>query len=470
MFIFNKKTNLIYIILLLFFSPRSAQAVQDIKEEITNGLNGYSNKKYQSEINNIKYSKKNIDELGFILYDLIQKRHFDAINKIIDNYVSHKYHDKELVKYIHSEKAILNDEYDLAIRLYNEILIHKPNMLLVELKLARALTYVKHYEAALSIYQNIKTKHSGGISSKLAEYIENKIIYLENKNRWQGMVKLGSSYDFNLNEASNSREMYCFRSKCMNSSNQSIAGGKWHYYIKSTKRFPLVGNHSGLLSFGAFGLEPMKTVTARKINIFVSGGYQFENANTKIGILPIFEAKWHDNQYYNLSLGGKIATEYTLNHRVTILGDFEYKNKTYPHEYSFNDGDKWIYSLFGTYLVDSQLVAFGGIHGANREKQRNSDSYSQYGIRAGFLKVTELCDLLVAVGYKQTNFEQFDVYLNVKRKDQNRYLNAQVTFDKNKILTFTPSIYFNSQVNKSTADIIYSFKQSEVGVNFTKKF
>ncbi|WP_213637632.1 hypothetical protein, partial [Providencia rettgeri] len=71
------------------------------------------------------------------------------------------------------------------------------------------------------------------------------------------MVKLGSSYDFNLNEASNSREMYCFRSKCMNSSNQSIAGGKWHYYIKSTKRFPLVGNHSGLLSFGAFGLEPM---------------------------------------------------------------------------------------------------------------------------------------------------------------------------------------------------------------------
>lgn len=81
-----------------------------------------------------------------------------------------------------------------------------------------------------------------------------------------------------------------------------------------------------------------------------------------------------------------------------------------------------------------------------------------------------MCDFLVAVGYKQTNFEQFDVYLNVKRKDHNKYLNTQVTFDKNKILTFTPSIYFNSQVNKSTADIIYSFKQSEVGVNFTKKF
>ncbi|MCL0000134.1 hypothetical protein MKT39_013455, partial [Providencia rettgeri] len=163
MFIFNKKTNLIYITLLLFFPLHSIQAVQDVNEEVTNDLSGYSNKKHQSEINNVKYSKKNIDELGFILYDLIQQRDFDVINKIIDNYVSHKDHDKELVKYIYSEKAMLNNEYNLAIRLYNEILIHKPNMLLVELKLARALTYVKHYEAALSIYQNIKTKYSGGI-------------------------------------------------------------------------------------------------------------------------------------------------------------------------------------------------------------------------------------------------------------------------------------------------------------------
>ncbi|EMT6574491.1 surface lipoprotein assembly modifier [Providencia rettgeri] len=470
MLVFNKKIILIYIILLFFLPLHSIQAVQDLKVEVTHGLNGYSNKKHQPEINNVKYSKKNIDELGFILYDLIQKGKFDEITKIIDNYVSHKDHDKELVKYINSELLILNKEYDLAIKLYHEILMEQPNMLLVELKLARALVYVKHYGDALSVYQSLHNKYRDKLSVKLIDFIENQIEYLLSKNYWQGMVKLGSSYDFNLNEASNSREIHCAFNTCMNNSNQSIAGGKWNYHIDLSKRVPFIGSHSGRLSLGIVGLEPMKTVTARKINIFVSGGYQFENANTKVGILPIFEAKWHDNQYYNLSLGGKIATEYTLNHRVTILGDFEYKNKMYPHEYGFNDGNKWIYSLFGTYLVDSQLVAFGGIHGANRKKQRDSDSYSQYGIRAGFLKVTELCDFFVAVGYKQTNFEQFDVYLNVKRKDYNKYLNTKITFDKNKILTFTPSIYFNSQVNKSTADIIYSFKQSEVGVNFTKKF
>ncbi|WP_272675052.1 surface lipoprotein assembly modifier [Providencia sp. PROV075] len=470
MLFFNKKTYLIYLSLLLLFSLPSVLSAQELKGGVIGNLKDYSNKKHQSEINNVKYSEKNIDELGFILYDLIQRQDFDKINEIIGNYVDHKDHDKELVKYIHSERAVLNKQYDLAISLYNEILIHKPNMLLVELKLAQALTYVKHYESALSIYQNIKVKYKERISNGLTKFIKSQIIDLENKNRWQGTIKLGSSYDFNLNEASNSREMYCFRSKCMNSSNQSIAGGKWHYYTKLSKRFPLVGNHSAVLSLGVVGVEPMKTVTARKTNIYVTGGYQFDNANTKFYIQPTLEAKWHDNQYYNLSFGGKIAAEYTLSRRVTFLSDIEYKNKTYPYKYSFNNGDKWVYSVTGTYLMNPRLMVFGSFYGANRKKQYDSDSYVQYGVRAGFLKVTELCDLLVAIGYKQTNIEQFDAFLNVKRKDHNGYLNTQLTFDKNKILTFTPSIYFNSQVNKSTADIIYSFKQSEVGVNFTKKF
>ncbi|HEM8291075.1 TPA: DUF560 domain-containing protein [Providencia stuartii] len=470
MLAFNKKIFSICIILLLLIFQLTAFAEPKLKEELIDILNSYNNKEYKLGINNVKNSKKSIDELGFILYDLVHKHEFEKIDAIINGYISHQKHDKELVKYIYSEKAISKKKYSDAIKLYNEILARKPNMLLVELKLARALLYVKHYESALSLYQGVQNKYGDKISGKLAGYINRQIINLKNKNPWQGTIKFGSSYDFNLNEASNSREIHCFHGKCMNSTNQSIAGGKWHYYIKSAKRFPLVGNHSGLLSLGAVGVEPMKTVTVRKMNIFVSGGYQYEDANAKVRIQPTVEVKWHDNQYYNLSLGGKIATEYTLNHQVSFLGDIDYKNKTYPHEYSFNDGDKWVYSIVGTYLINPRLIAFGGIHGANREKQRNSDSYSQYGVRVGFLKVTELCDLLVVLGYKQTNFKQFDAFLNVKRKDHNGYLNTQITFDNNKVLSFTPSVYFNSQVNKSKADIIYSFKQSEVGVNFTKKF
>ncbi|MBN7899000.1 hypothetical protein J0L42_20700, partial [Providencia rettgeri] len=179
MLFFNKKTHLIYLSLLLLFSLPSVLSAQELKGGVIGNLKDYSNKKHQSEINNVKYSEKNIDELGFILYDLIQRQDFDKINEIIGNYVDHKDHDKELVKYIHSERAVLNKQYDLAISLYNEILIHKPNMLLVELKLAQALTYVKHYESALSIYQNIKVKYKERISNGLTKFIKSQIIDLE---------------------------------------------------------------------------------------------------------------------------------------------------------------------------------------------------------------------------------------------------------------------------------------------------
>ncbi|WP_265512191.1 surface lipoprotein assembly modifier, partial [Providencia heimbachae] len=93
-----------------------------------------------------------------------------------------------------------------------------------------------------------------------------------------------------------------------------------------------------------------------------------------------------------------------------------------------------------------------------------------YGSKIGMLTMVGSYELLVVTGYKYTKFKQFDDYINTKRKDHNWYLNTQVTVGSNKILSFTPSVYFNSQVNKSTANIIYAFKQSEVGVNFTKKF
>ncbi len=48
-----------------------------------------------------------------------------------------------------------------------------------------------------------------------------------------------------------------------------------------------------------------------------------------------------------------------LNHRVTLLGNIEYKNKTYPYKYSFNNGDKWVYSVTGTYLMNPRLMVFG---------------------------------------------------------------------------------------------------------------
>ncbi|PCQ38769.1 hypothetical protein CQA26_05560 [Providencia rettgeri] len=58
MLFFNKKTNLIYLSLLLLFSLPSVSSAQELKGGVIGNLKDYSNKKHHSEINNVKYSEK----------------------------------------------------------------------------------------------------------------------------------------------------------------------------------------------------------------------------------------------------------------------------------------------------------------------------------------------------------------------------------------------------------------------------
>ncbi|HEC8345079.1 TPA: DUF560 domain-containing protein [Providencia rettgeri] len=445
-------------------------AGQQLDEQFISILSIDNNDKHELKIKKTKNNEKNIDELGFILYDLVRKKEFDKIETIIFLYKSDHQHDENLVKYIYAEKALVRREYEIAIGFYNEILAVQPDLPLIEIKLALALIGIKRYEDALLVYQTLLTKYKNKLSVSLSNFISSQIILLETKNHWQGTIKLGASYDFNLNEASNSNNIYCFRSKCMGSSKKAIAGGEWHYSIELSKRYPLLGNHVGQFSFNIVGLEPMKTVSTKKISVLLNGGYQFEGANKKIQLLPIVETKWHDNQYHSLKLGARIAVEYEFTPQVILFGGVELKNKNYIDKYNFNDGNKLSYSLISGYFLNPNLLFFSGIDVIKREKKFKSDSYLQYGTKIGLLTVVDPYKLLVVTGYKYTEFKQFDDYLNTKRSDHNWYLNTQLTLEKHKVLSFTPAVYFNSQINKSTAHIIYSFKQSEVGVNFSKKF
>lgn len=69
MLMFNRKTISIYIILLSSIFQFAVFAETKLKDEFIGILNSYNNKEYKLKLNNVKNSKKSIDELGFILYD-----------------------------------------------------------------------------------------------------------------------------------------------------------------------------------------------------------------------------------------------------------------------------------------------------------------------------------------------------------------------------------------------------------------
>ena len=459
--------NVIFIIVLISFSSL-IKGDMLLDEKMTRILNTKGNRINEQLIINEKNTNKNIDELGFILYDLVRKKKFEEIDSILAQYIQDEKHDGNLVTYISAEKAIVKQDYNQAIKLYEKMLSQQPNIILIELKLANTYTKNKLYERSLKSYIEIKKKYKNKLLKEHITLIDSQIITIKKINSWQGRIRVGSSYNSNLNEAEGQSKSYC-QVYCMQGA-EVIAGTKWNYYAELSKRFPVFGNHSAYMTMGVLGVEPMKAISKPEIKTFIYGGYQFEKANRKIRLLPVVDTKWVDNQYRNHSLGAKVSSEYYLNDNVIFLADIELKNKQYHSDYKFNNGMKINYSLTGAYIINPNTMVFIRGHGINRNKKSASDSYQQYGMKLGLLKITGPLELLSAIGYKNTKFKQFDYHLDTKRKDNNWYMNTAISLPNKKILTFHPSIYFNYQLNSSTADVIYSFKQSEIGINFIKTF
>ncbi|MEX5919788.1 surface lipoprotein assembly modifier [Providencia huaxiensis] len=141
---------------------------------------------------------------------------------------------------------------------------------------------------------------------------------------------------------------------------KAIAGGNG-IILLNYQRYPLLGNHAGQFSFNIVGLEPMKTVSTKKISVLLNGGYQFEGANKKIQLLPIVETKWHDNQYHSLKLGNLHSRRIRIYASSNIIRGVELKNKNYIDKYNFNDGNKLSSSLISGYFLNPNLLFFSGI-------------------------------------------------------------------------------------------------------------
>ncbi|USR66746.1 surface lipoprotein assembly modifier [Providencia stuartii] len=461
--------NFCVIILLLCLSFL-ALSQPESHEPFVSILNKTNNHNQQAphylDVNN----QKNIDEMGFLLYDFLRKRELEKIDAIINEYISYQQHDRNLVKFILAEKEIIKRNYDKAVSFYHEILEDKPNTLAVELKLARVLFDIKRDEEALSVYQGIQISYKNKLPIKIKNFVNQQVAYLQNKNSWQGGISFGSSYNLNLNESSNKNKQHCAYRICMGSGSKPIAGGKWQYSVEASKRYPIYQQHAGKWLLGGSGIEPMKDVTSRKNSLFIGVGYQFEDDVKIIELFPVFKAHWCDNQFRHTSIGIKSAIGYSLDEQVVLSGHLSVDKNYHIANYDFNDGLDVSYFLMGRHIITPSTVLSLSFHGVNRDKKLSSDSYQQQGVKVDVLNYYDLFELLISTGYKNTQFKSFDRSINVKREDHNWYLNTQLSLRNKTIFKFTPSIYFNNQLNKSTADVIYSFKQSEVGVNFIKRF
>lgn len=458
------KKNSILIVIFLF----SFHGVSN-GQYISGSMHSFLNKTDKKGVNSAKKYNKNIDEISFILYDLTQRKQFGKIDSLLVDYLNEPEHDKTLVNYIGAECFIYEGRYNQAIESYLKVLDDEPNVISTNLKLAKAYLVVKNYVDALKQYQAISVKFHGKLTDKQKNIVDNSIKNIENRYKWHKNINFSMAYNSNIDQAQGGDKQYCAKGTCI-TGQPTRASMVNNFYLSSTTMVPLRGQHTWMQGLAFSGVDYLRDDSKRKVTLQANGGYQFADNNKKLALIPSGLVAWQNNQFHYYKISGKGLLEVYPSQILSIYASVDVNEYQYNKRYAAHDGNERIYSLGLVYILNTHRKLI--IRGSNvsYNKQLESDSYRQYELSVSAFSYIHKTEIANTIGYRKTKFNRYDWSLDTQRVDHYWYFKTQFNKTNFKILQFSPSIYFNYQINNSSADVIYSYKQSEFGVNFSKAF
>lgn len=464
--IFARMSFLIFLLLFSFCGLSNNKYNHGKMHGFLNEINKNDSNK---EIHSSKKINKNVDEISFVLYDLIQRKAFEQVDALLKSYLNDPDHDKALVSYIHAEQFVHKGDYNKAIEKYLKVLNDEPNVISTHFKLAKAYLAVKNYADALKQYKTIKIKFRDKLTRKQSSIIDNNIKNIKGHYNWYGNITFGMGYNSNIDQSQGGDKQYCTKGTCI-TGQPTRASMVNNFYLSSTRIAPLYGQHGWIQGLGFSGVDYLRDDSKRKVTIYANGGYQYADNNKKLILTPTGLVTWQNNQFHYYRIGVKGGVEVYPSPFFSMFAFIDVNKYHYNKAYTAHDGNEIVYSYGVVYIVNEnrKLTIRGG--NVSYNKPLKSDSYNQYELSFNLSDYIHTTEISNTIGYRKTKFNSYDWSLDTQRVDHCWYFKTQVNKINFKVLQFSPSIYFNHQINNSSADVIYSYKQSEFGVNFTKAF
>ncbi|EFB73751.1 surface lipoprotein assembly modifier [Providencia rustigianii] len=468
----KKIINKIEVLILLLFSANSFSEQNyghQQYEQIIEVLNEINNTRNKSPIIIPLKINKTVDDLGFILYDLVNRQQFQKIDELLPVYLNDKNHDKGMVDYISAERAYFNGDYPLSLKFYLKIVTENPSSVFSEMKLAHIYIKNSYHREALGLYKKIKNKYRVNLPEDRIKQIDNEITALENRAHWQGNFNTDLKYDTNYTEAHGNDEQQCGAIWCMQGS-KIKSGLVYGFSGNANKILWQNRGHSLLASVGGNVWEYPHRSVKRRFSSYSSVSYQYLYGNKKITFSPIVDINWRGHLFDHYSVGASITSAYSPSSKLYLLSNIMYKNQFFFGKRESRSGYDINYSITAIYSVNPQWSLFSNLYGGKNIEQYKSDSYQVSGLTVGSINVFGTNKLVNKLISSNHNFFDFDSSLNTKRHDESWALNSQITLLGHTFLSLTPTLYINYKFNDSSAKISYSYNKSEVGINFSKTF
>ncbi|QIW15869.1 hypothetical protein A4G20_05740 [Pasteurellaceae bacterium RH1A] len=399
----------------------------------------------------------------------IDSQQFELLPELLRIYEQTPQPDKVLIDYAKGIILSQQGELDQAIRLYRGIIAQYPNFQPVRLRLAQFLFADQQNEAALDQFRKLQAEP---LPPEIANRVDQYLAALIARSSWHFNFGLTYVRENNVNNASKARYIYLGNvpfEKNSESLPQKANGLSYHFNL--ARSFNLLGSHylhvenqfSGKSYWDNHAFDDQQNRT--------SLGYQFQNAQSRLALLPFYEMRWYGNHRYNRGYGLRVEAEHWLSPRWQVSLAGEVGQLKYRAGNTALNGTNGLVSATLLHAFNAKSYLYGGVDFLRDLTQDRRLASKRYSGRLGWSQEWWWgISSRMQVSYGKRKFDQKHALFNRLRQDRELDVSLTLWHRNLHFWGITPKLtYSYRRVNSNLPDL-YGYDRKRFYVSFERSF
>ncbi len=403
-----------------------------------------------------------------LLNNLIDTQQWVLVERLIPLYQQTANPDLTLIEYAKANLEYQQGELGSAIKRLRQILSENDDFAPVRFLLARALFEDHQDSAAQNQFERIR---ADAPPAEIAQVSDQYLSALNQRNSWDFSFNFSYLQEDNVNNAAKSRYVHIGNSRWLK--NDSSLPQKAHginYGLSLSKTFNLVNGHYAVFSNDFSAKQYWDNHQFDDLINRTSLGYQYQNTQNRVALLPFYEWRWVGNHRYSGSFGVRSEWDHWLspNWRLSLAGEWGNTHQAQTREANSHTA---LYSSTLMYLPNAKTYVYVG--GDYSTENANDDIYSYHrkSVRVGWGQswwagISTRLNLY----YAHKNYQTPHRLLLKTRQDKEWGGTVTVWKQNWHFWGITPKLSFSLNKVSSNLDELYSYDKKRVFLNFEKTF
>ncbi|NEN74715.1 DUF560 domain-containing protein [Pelistega sp. NLN82] len=424
------------------------------------------------EIDGQRYQVDNDKEsLELAIYYAINQQQWDKLAEFVAAYRQLPDYQVSLALMAEGLIARQQGHTTSAVSLLEEAKKHNPYDSRLLLELGRV--YAEDYQTNAARASFTQVLQTPAIPDATKQRIGSFIQYLDDRQKWKGVVSLGYGYQNNINQANGYTSCaFYFMNTCLieQQLEKPVGSTFIQYQAALSKIIELKGHHKLEIRPLLYGTQyrhktsgAIRNYSDNMINLSI--GYRYQNAQTSFTLAPTIERYYQDGQTQYWSKGLSVGLEQSLTPRLLLYLQVEGKRFSSKNKQYYSDYTQYSSSTGVSYGVTPSTSAYIGYDYDRKKYAESAASSINHSLRLGLFKSFENETYINVMGiYRDSRYGGKTFLSPTPRHDKQKILIAAVGFPQWNIYNIYPELKFKRVINDSNI-IFYPYKQSEVSLN-----